>query len=357
MPYERNIIAALEGYVPGRQPARADVVKLNTNENPYPPCGAVMQALSDFDADSLRRYPPPTADAFRAVAATRHGVGVDNVIATNGSDELLRLAITTFVDPGQPIGIIDPSYSLYPVLAAVHGSPLLTVTASDDWSLPSQLAATLNAARVPLTMIVNPHAPSGRLTDAAELTNLARDLDGVLLLDEAYVDFVDPDCDYDMVGELAGLDNVLIARTLSKGYSLAGLRFGYGLASPALIEPMLTKTRDSYNVDVVAQRLAAVALEHSGEAAHSWSRVRKERARLTHALIGLGHQVTPSQTNFLLARVPRGRAARQILAELDRRGVLVRHFDTPGLDDCLRITVGTPEDNDRLIGALTEMLV
>jgi histidinol-phosphate aminotransferase len=274
------------------------------------------------------------------------------VVAVNGGDELLRLALTTFVDPGAPIGIVDPSYSLYPVLAEVHGSPVVRVPLQPDWSLPPDLGARMQRAGVKLLLLVNPHAPSGWLTSAAELAQIARALDAVLLVDEAYVDFVDPELGYDAVALLAAHDNVLLLRTLSKGYSLAGLRVGYGLGAASLIEPLLWKTRDSYNVDAVAQRLATVALRHRDAAAETWRKVRKERARLRQALSARGFTVAPSQSNFLLARVPDGASAPELLHRLEQRGVLVRYFDASRLQDSLRITVGSPEQNDRLLQEL-----
>ena len=199
MRYERKNIAAMHGYVPGKQPAATDVVKLNTNENPYPPSAAVMDALRSIEPDALRRYPKPAADGLRAAAARLHGLAPEQVVAVNGGDELLRLAVTTFVEPGAPIGVATPSYSLYPVLAELHGSPLVEVPLQDDWSLPSDLGPRMKRAGVQLLMLVNPHAPSGHLTEVARLAALARELSCVLLLDEAYVDFVDPERGHDVV--------------------------------------------------------------------------------------------------------------------------------------------------------------
>jgi histidinol-phosphate aminotransferase len=356
MGYERRNIAAMHGYVPGKQPAGAGAIKLNTNENPYPPCPAVLQALASIAPDMLRRYPPPSADGFRSVAATVHGVAIEQLVAVNGGDELLRMAITTFVEPGAPIGVLEPSYSLYPVLAQVNDSPIVRVDAHTDWSQPKDLGAKMNAAGVKLLLVVNPHAPSGQLTRAADIDRLATEFKGVLLVDEAYVDFVDPQLGHDVVKLIAAHDNLLLLRTLSKGYSLAGLRFGYGLGSAELIAPMLWKTRDSYNVDAIAQRLATVALEHRAEASETWRKVRDERARMTAALSGLGFSVTPSQSNFVLATVPSGASARALQQGLEQRGVLVRYFAEPRLLDKLRVTIGTAEENEQLLRGLSELL-
>lgn len=357
MGYERANIARMHGYVPGKQPASSETIKLNTNENPYPPCEAVMHVLATVPADALRRYPPPSADGFRERAAALHGLAKDQVVAVNGGDELLRLVLTTFVEPGAPIGVIEPSYSLYPVLAQIHGSPVVRVDAEPDWSWPADLAERMNRAGVKLVLVVNPHAPSGALAPAARVAALARDFGGVVLVDEAYVDFVDPELRHDVVGLIAQHDNLLVLRTLSKGYSLAGLRFGYGLGAASLIAPVLWKTRDSYNVDAVSQRVATAALEARAEASETWRKVRDERERVRAALVQLGFALAAaSQSNFLLATVPAGSSAPTLQQALEQRGVLVRYFAEPRLLASLRITIGTPEHNDRLLALLGELL-
>ncbi len=357
MAYERANIQRMQGYVPGKQPQDAGTIKLNTNENPYPPSPAVMRALTSIAAESLRKYPPPLADAFREVAADLHHVTPDSVIATNGGDELLRLALTTFVEPGRPIGVLEPSYSLYPVLAEIHDSPVVHVDAVAGYSVPPDFAAKMNAAGVQLSLLVNPHAPSGALTPVSTLRAIAQELDGVLLVDEAYVDFVEPGLGHNLVPEVKSQKNLLILRTMSKGYGLAGLRYGYGLGHPELIAPMLTKTRDSYNVDAIAQRLATAALQDQAYARDTWQRVRSERARVTLALRGVGFVVPDSQSNFVLATVPAGSLNAPALRDaLEQRQLLVRYFNAPGLTDKLRITIGSPEENDRLLATLTALL-
>ena len=208
----------------------------------------------------------------------------------------------------------------------------------------------MNDRSVRVAFVVNPHAPSGRLGSIDELAAIAETFNGVLVIDEAYVDFVDPQIGHETVGLIGSFDNVLILRTLSKGYSLAGLRFGYGLGAASLIEPILTKTRDSYNTDAVAQALAVAALNGRVEAAETWARVRSERTRLAEALAGLGLYSEPSQTNFLLTTV--GAGAADLYRRLKDRGIVVRYFDQDRLRDKLRITVGTPDQNDALIEAL-----
>jgi histidinol-phosphate aminotransferase len=355
MGYERESIRRMQGYVPGKQPASADTIKLNTNENPYPPAPAVLQALLEVPAEALRKYPEPLADTFRGIAAEVHGIGREQLVAVNGGDELLRLAITTFVEPGTPIGVLSPSYSLYPVLAEIHGSPVVSIEAPEDFSVPSEFAARMNQAKVNLALLVNPHAPSGELVSQAQISAIAGELDGVLLVDEAYVDFVDPELGHDLLPLLAAHDNLLFLRTLSKGYSLAGLRFGYGIGGADLIAPLLEKTRDSYNVDAIAQRLASAALLARDHSQQSWQAVREERARVLEALRGLGFRVRESQSNFVLAFAPEGASARALQQQLEERGVLVRHFREPRLEGALRITIGTPQQNDTLLELLGEL--
>ena len=355
--FERQNVADMAGYVPGAQPDGLVVAKLNTNENPYPPAPAVMAALGAIEADALRRYPDPMARGFRAAAARLHGVTPDHVIATNGGDELLRLAFTTFVDPGGVVGLAEPSYSLYPVLAAIQGSRLCHVPLEADWSLAPGMAARWNEAGAQLAILVNPHAPSGRLATADEIAAIAQAFTGVLLVDEAYVDFVDPERGHDLSPLVRSLPNVLLLRTMSKGYSLAGLRFAYGVGAPGLIAPMLTKTKDSYNVDAISQTLAAVALDQRTHAAAGWARIRAERGRLAAALGARGFASAASQTNFLLVDVPASvtGGARALHRRLQDAGIFVRWFDQDRLRQRLRITIGTPDENTALMAAIDRL--
>lgn len=358
MAYERANIRRMAGYVWGEQPEDPDACKLNTNENPYPPAPKVAAALQGIDAAELRTYPPPTADRLRAKIAQRHGLAKDNVLVTHGGDEALRLAVTTFVEPGSPLGCASPSYSLYPVLADVQNAPVLQAEYAADWTLPTDFTQQANAAGARLTCLVNPHAPSGRLMTAPACARLASELDGVLLLDEAYADFIDPALGYDSAPLIKAHDNLLILRSFSKGYSLAGLRLGYLIGPEALIEPLLTKTRDSYNIDAISQRLGIAALDDPDYAEDTWRRVRTERSHLKDELGRRGLACPASQANFLLAQVHEDakRTAKSLYEGLKARGVLVRYFDTPRLGNALRISIGTPAQNQRLLDALDDLL-
>ncbi len=358
MHYERDAIQDMAGYTPGEQPDSGDAIKLNTNENPYPPPEGVTAALREIPAEALRRYPSPSSAEFRAMAAEVHNLASEQIVTTNGGDELLRLAITTFVEPGRPIGVADPSYSLYPVLAAINDSPVIRVPLADSWRPPSDFAQRLNDQGAALAFLVNPHAPSGCLLDADTIAAIAERFHGVLVLDEAYVDFVDPSHGHDIPSLLDRQDNLLVLRTMSKGYSLAGLRLGYGLAAPGLIEPMAAKTRDSYSVDAVAERLGIAALAYRQEAAKTWQAVRHERERLRRELAKRGMAADPSEANFVLASVPSRLAggAAALYQGLRERNILVRHFEHERLHSSLRITLGTPDQNDRLLAGIDDVL-
>lgn len=358
MSYERDNIQRMQGYQWGEQPEDGDAVKLNTNENPYPSSPRVQETLSSLDAGALRRYPPPTADPLRDRLALMHGLGRDNVLVTHGGDEGLRLAMTTFVDPGATFAMAEPSYSLYPVLAQIQDARLFTIAMDEEWQLPADAATRLKGAGARLTCLVNPHAPSGKLTPAERLADIARHLNGVLLVDEAYVDFVNPGLGHDMTALVREVPNLLLLRTFSKGYSLAGLRLGYLLGHPDLIDPMLNKTRDSYNVDAISQALGEAAVRDRAYAERTWAEVRTSRQALHDALAQFGLAPAPSEANFLLVRVPDHArlSARELYEHLKARDILVRYFDAPRLDHCLRISVGTPDQNQRLVAALAEVL-
>ena len=367
MPRERDNIRSLSAYVPGEQPtatqtAAGTVIKLNTNENAYPPSPAVMKAVRGVTAEALRLYPPADAAPFRAAAATLHGVERTQIIATNGGDELLRLLVTVFCLPAGTgstsggLGMTDPSYSLYGVLAGIHDTPVTVVPRGDasdgGFPLPPDYAARLNAADCRLAFLVNPHAPSGGLESVDALRALAGDFAGVLVIDEAYADFTPEGGGAGLRLVREGVDNVIVLRSLSKGYALAGLRFGYGLASAALIAT-LDKARDSYNLDALAQAAATAALHDQAYARGRWEQTRHERERVTARLRELGFATPDSHTNFVLARVPAdGPAAETYYRQLKGAGILIRYFNTPRLADRLRITVGTAEQNDALLAAL-----
>ena len=348
-PYARPTVARMAGYIPGEQPKPGEqVIKLNTNENPYPPSPAVFAAIGRIGADALRRYPQPMADDFRDAAARVHGVTRDQVLAGNGSDDILQIALRSYCGPGDVLASPDPTYSLYPVLAELADVRFVTVPWALGWTLPADALLATNPRAI---FFANPNAPSGTCVPVEQVSALASRTDALVLVDEAYVDFAESSC----LPLLAQHENVLISRTLSKGYGLAGLRFGYALAHPSVIEQM-AKVKDSYNCDAIAIAAATAALGDQAYAREQWARVTQERARVTEALTTRGFAVIPSQGNFVLATLPRAVFAKPVYEGMKARGVLVRFFDKSGLNDKLRITIGTPDENAAMLAALDAAL-
>ncbi|HLK11745.1 MAG TPA: histidinol-phosphate transaminase [Candidatus Binatia bacterium] len=332
---------AVAAYVPGEQPDPARrVVKLNTNENPYPPSPRVLEALARALDGSVRLYPDPEARALRARAAAVYGLPEDHIMAGNGSDELLALLLRAVVDPGDRVAFPVPTYSLYETLVAAQGGEAVRVPFGDDFALPAALAA----AEARVTFLCNPNSPSGTLVPAAEVARLAGRVAGLLVVDEAYVDFAREHA----LGLVGRHPNVVVLRTLSKSFSLAGLRIGLLFGSPALLAG-LRVVKDSYNVNRLSQVAGEAALADLGTMRANVARVRATRGVLAAGLERLGFRVLPSEANFVLARRP-GTDLGPVARALAARDVLVRHF--PALPDALRITVGTDAETAALLDAL-----
>lgn len=348
MSYFRENIEKMAGYEPGFQPKSTEVVKLNTNENPYPASPEVLRAIKNITAEQLRRYPQPAADAFRDAAAEVLGVEAENIICVNGGDELLNMAVRAFCDESRPLAYPTPSYSLYPVLAQMQNCPAVEIPFDNEFNLP----AKLTSAGAGLTIVCNPNAPSGTIIPKQELAQLAEELKtkSVLLIDEAYVDFAEESC----VELVKKYDNVIILRSMSKGYSLAGLRFGFGIANENLIKG-LNKVKDSYNADAIAIAAATAAIKDQGHFKKNIEKIKAERKRLTGELTDLGFEVYPSRANFVFAKYTKQRAI-DIYEKLKDKNIYVRYWAYPDIKDKLRITVGTAEQNDKLINALKEIL-
>lgn len=346
MKYFRENVEKVKAYEPGFQPKGTNVIKLNTNENPYPPSPQVMKVLAQISAEQLRRYPDPLGNEFRQAAGQIHGLSPDYIMCCNGGDELLSIAFRAFCDETRPVAYPVPSYSLFPVLAKLQNCKAIEVPFDSEFNLPAKLAGT-DAA---LTIVCNPNAPSGSFISVEEMASLADELSGVLLVDEAYVDFAEANC----ISLVKNFDNVLILRSLSKGYSLAGLRFGYAVAQPDLIAGLM-KLKDSYNVDAIAIALATAAIKDQKYFKENVGKVKAERARLAIQLRKLGFDVPDSQSNFVLARCKNCKAD-VVYEKLVQRNIYIRYFAYPGLEDKLRISVGTPEQNDKLLAAISKIL-
>jgi histidinol-phosphate aminotransferase len=367
----RPLVRELHAYAPGEQPKIKGLIKLNTNENPYPPSPKVLAAVKAAVDGRLRLYPNPTAERLREQLAKLHGYQPENVIAGNGSDELLALATRAFVEPALKGGVLrppnfirkarpstvvqyfTPSYSLYPVLADIHGAVKNALPLNPDFSLPSLRELKLgkvwdfNAA---LTFVTTPNAPSGRGYPTRELDELCRAQKGVIVLDEAYVDFAGENA----MSLALKYPHVLVARTFSKAYSLCFQRVGYCVGHPELIAA-LHKIRDSYNVNGLGQIAAEATLDDLPYYRANFKKIIATRDELSRKLTQLGFRVLPSQTNFILVQPPRF-SAEAWLQKLRARKILVRWFNQPAVRNYLRITIGTATEAEILTRAARTIL-
>lgn len=344
----RPAVQAMTGYIPGEQPKPGtSVIKLNTNENPYPPSPQALAVLRDFEPDALRRYPHPYAHAVQQAVSDVFAVPSDWVLVGNGSDEVLNLVIRACAEGSRSIVYPTPTYVLYPTLAHIQPADVVEIPYPEDCSLP---IAELVAAQGAVTFIASPNSPTGHSVPLANLRELASQLSGVLVVDEAYVDFAE----FSALPLVHEFENVLICRTLSKGYSLAGLRLGFGIAQPRLLAGLF-KIKDSYNIDAIANAVGAAAIRDQAYKNECTARVKVSRKYLTEALRQLGFDVPESQTNFLWAKPPHANTENLYYA-LKEQGILVRYFPQPGLNQRLRITVGTDEQNQTLLTALHQVM-
>jgi histidinol-phosphate aminotransferase len=336
----------MAGYTPGEQPRDGAYVKLNTNENPYPPSPRVVEAIrTALTGDRLRKYPDPLGTTFRQTAGLVLGVDPEGILIGNGSDDILTILTRAFVPEGGLVVSPAPSYLLYRTLAEIQGARFQTVPYTSDWQLPEPWPAR----PAHLTFVANPNSPTGTVTSLAALEHLAAGLAGSLVIDEAYVDFADGHA-----LRLLKHGHVVVTRSLSKSYSLAGIRFGFAVADPALVRE-LVKVKDSYNCDVVSLAAAAAALDDQEYFQATRAKVLATRNRLTAALRDLGFDTCPSQANFVWCRRT-DRPVMPIYEELKRRMILVRYMAYEGYGDGLRITVGTDAEVDRLLDELRQLV-
>ncbi len=352
----RPLVRGLHAYVPGEQPRASGLIKLNTNENPYPPAPKVLAATRAAVDGRLRLYPNPTAQPLRERLAALHGVRTENIILGNGSDELLALAIRTFVEPATATSgsrsVVQfpwPCYSLYPVLVESHGATALRVPLRSDFDLPSVSELRRGRQwdfRAALTFITTPNAPSGRTYSLAQLDALCAAQRGLVVLDEAYVDFAEANA-----MELQQRHpHVLISRTFSKAYSLCFQRVGYFVAHAELIAA-LDAMRDSYNVNGLGQVAALATLANLPYYRRNFARIKATRDTVRRELTGLGWQVLPSGTNFILTK-PAARPAKEWLERLRAKKIIVRWFSAPEVSDYLRITIGTEAEMAKFLSVV-----
>ncbi|PNU20659.1 histidinol-phosphate transaminase [Geothermobacter hydrogeniphilus] len=349
MSYLRKNIAEMAGYVPGFQPENeAEWIKLNTNENPYPPSPRVREAiLAELGSDggNLRKYPDAASREFRRVAAELYGFDPDWVISANGSDELLNNLIRACAGEGEEIAYVHPSYSYYATLAAIQGAKVKTFGLTEAGRIadfPARYSGKI-------FFLTSPNAPLGIAFDKAYIRELAGRCAGILVVDEAYVDFAEENA----LGLVRECRNVVVTRTLSKSYSLAGMRLGLAVARPEMIAA-LDKIRDHYHLDRLALVAASAALRDQDYLKEMVAKICSTRCRFAAALKSLGYQVLDSCANYVFAASP-DRDGKRVYEALFQRRILVRHFSDPLLAHGLRISIGTDEEMDLALAALREI--
>ena len=342
----RKSVQAMSGYVPGEQPKDDDIVKLNTNENPYLPSADVQDILSMIDISVLSRYPDPICLELRKAIAELHGCEVENVFVGNGSDEVLALGIRAFVERDGSVGYFDPSYSLYPILTDIEDIEKRPVSldATFDWQMPEDYSASL-------FFLTNPNAPTSLQFSKTKVEAFVKDFKGVVMVDEAYADFAKENC---MDLALAN-DNVLVARTLSKSYSLAGIRLGYCVGNAKLIGAMY-KIKDSYNVNYLTQEIARVAILDQDTMKANVQAIVETRQLVADKLAELGFNVPPSETNFVWVK-PLGIRTSALFRKLNEKKIIVRYFgNDERTKDYLRITIGTAPEMFQFLDAVEAIL-
>jgi len=346
--YVRKEIERMAGYVPGEQPPPGKFIKLNTNENPYPASAAATQAIATVLQTGLSRYPDPMAEAFRRRAAELHRVAPEWILCGNGSDDLLTVVTRAMVGEGGLIRAPYPSYVLYRHLADIQGAQFEEIPYRPDWSLDDSFADANDNLR--LVLLPNPNSPSGTFSSPERIGAIASRLSCPLLVDEAYVDFADEDC----VPLVTQHENVVVTRSLSKSYALAGLRFGYVIAQPHLISG-LTKVKDSYNCDSLSIAAATAAIDDQSWRADNRRSILATRDRLTASLRDLGFEVPDSHANFVWA-THGAASAKSLYEELKDRRILVRYMNFDRWGEGLRITVGSDDQVDACLSMLKTLL-
>lgn len=341
-------IEKLKAYVPGFQPREEEgILKLNTNENPYPPSPWVEEAIREEGSDNLRLYPNPTSRGLREAAAPVFGLSPEQVLCGNGSDEILGILLRTFTIRGDAIGFYEPSYSYYKTLGAIHDLELLPTPLGEnplDPPLPTD-------RDVQLFFLTNPNSPMGFSLQPEFVVDLANHLQGILVVDEAYADFARRNC----LSLIQEIPNVIVTRTLSKSYSLAGLRVGFALGAERWIEQM-DKVRDHYNLNRLAQAAARAALWDQRHFEENRDRVLRTRERFVRALQEMGIDSFPSEANFVFLKLASPQAASRVFDQLTERGIYVRYFPQEGLDHGLRISIGTDDQMERLLDELRNLV-
>jgi histidinol-phosphate aminotransferase len=349
MSYIRRQVERMSGYVPGEQPKVAGLIKLNTNENPYPPSPKVLETLREAIDGKLRLYPDPTSSALRAKLGKIHGFDPEQIIIGNGCDDILNLCVRAFCGECEKLAYFWPSYSLYPVLANIQGATQVELPLNENFQIETHPPLLAKLAGVKLVFITQPNAPSGVWLQRVELQRVIEETQGVVVIDEAYVDFASENC-LDLIGEY---DNMIIARTFSKACSFAGMRVGWAVGSRELITA-LNKVKDSYNVSRLSQLGAEATLEEWDYFQQNVKKICAARERTTATLAKFGFFVYPSQTNFVFVKPPVPLTAKQWFDGLRAKNILVRWWDADRIRDFARVTIGTDEEMDKFLAATKE---
>ena len=348
--FVRPEIVTMSGYVPGEQPRAGKAVKLNTNENPYRASEKVYTAIRQAAEEGLSRYPDPVATAVRHAVAEKFQIDPRSVLCGNGSDDLLTILTRTFVGSGELLRLPYPSYILYRSLAEIQGAEHEAVPFRADWSLPDEFFADSAMKKLRLVFLPNPNSPSGTVIPKQRILEIAEKLPCPLVVDEAYADFADEHC----IDLTTKCDNLIVCRTMSKAYSLAGLRFGYLVAAPALVEQMM-KVKDSYNCDALSIAAAAAAIADDDWQRENRQKIIATKNRLTERMRKLGFDVPESHANFTW-NTRKDMPVQPIYEHLKHNGILVRYMNYPNWGDGLRISVGTDEQTDRCVDLIAEYL-
>lgn len=348
MGYFRPEIEAIAGYKPGEQPQGGKFIKLNTNENPYPASSKVAEAIRQRLDQGLEKYPDPIGTAFRIRAAEVLGVEPDWILCGNGSDDILTILTRGFVGDGEWLRLPTPSYILYKTLAEIQGADSEEIQFNEDWTLPESFGTASNHLK--LAFLPNPNSPSGTVVPKEQLRTIADSLPCPILIDEAYADFADDNC-IDLVKEN---EKIMVSRTLSKSYALAGLRFGFLVAQPQIIEQLM-KVKDSYNCDALSLAGGLAAIDDQKWVAENKAKIVATRARMTKRLREMGFTVPDSQANFVWATQP-GVKLKPIYEFLKQNHVLIRYMQYPGITEGIRISVGTDGQTDVCLDLIEQYL-
>jgi len=342
MKWVRPQINNLQPYVPGKQ-VSGTVVKLNANENPYPPSPCAFSALKDIDSDSLRLYPDAISVKLRNTVAEILGVSAEQTIIGNGSDDVLTMIIRTFLDAGDSIAVVDPTYTLYETLAEIQGAKTEIYPLNDDYSIPDSFFQTESK----VIFLPNPNAQTGTLFPLEQIERLCGNDKSIVVIDEAYADFAE----VSSIPLLKKYENLIVLRTVSKSYSLAGVRVGFGISNPGIISALM-KVKDSYNVNSISQLIATEVLFDRKHFNRNIGKILETRNWFTRSLLDFGWKITPSAANFILVE-PVNESPELIMKRLESAGFLIRYFNTPRLKNKLRISIGTDEQMKNLLKAIT----